>query len=132
MAKTKKGYETEGQLRRAISTRLVALRVHMKYQPADVRRLTGIPRSTLRKYEDGTLPTPLRMIMLARLYNCSLDFLMTGNGPGQISVVYGDHIQAPAVKPRVEKQDLTPKPKSAKAKSSRTDKHGTRKYDFEL
>ena len=56
---------------------LKLIRVTNDYTQLKVQMETGISQSTLSKYEKGELmPTTENLIILARFYNTSLDFLM--------------------------------------------------------
>lgn len=53
------------------------IRVTKDYTQVKVQMDTGISQSMLSKYESGdTLPTVDNLIILAKYYNTSLDFLM--------------------------------------------------------
>lgn len=53
------------------------IRVTRDYTQLKVQMDTGISQSTLSKYESGdALPTTENLIILARYYNTSLDYLM--------------------------------------------------------
>ncbi len=53
------------------------IRVINDYTQLKVQMETGIPQSMISKYETGELmPTTENLIILARFYNTSLDFLM--------------------------------------------------------
>ena len=53
------------------------IRVINDYTQLKVQMETGIPQSIISKYETGELtPTTDNLIILARFYNTSLDFLM--------------------------------------------------------
>ena len=53
------------------------IRVINDYTQLKVQMETGIPHSMLSKYETGDLmPTTENLIILAKFYNTSLDFLM--------------------------------------------------------
>lgn len=53
------------------------VRVTKDYTQLKVQMDTGISQSTLSKYESGdSLPTVDNLIILAKYYNTSLDFLM--------------------------------------------------------
>ncbi len=53
------------------------IRVINDYTQLKVQMETGIPQSMISKYETGELmPTAENLIILARFYNTSLDFLM--------------------------------------------------------
>ena len=56
---------------------LKLIRVTNDYTQLKVQMQTGISQSTLSKYEKGELmPTTENLMILARFYNTSLDFLM--------------------------------------------------------
>lgn len=56
---------------------LKLIRVTKDYTQLKVQMDTGISQSSLSKYESGdVLPTTENLIILARYYNTSLDFLM--------------------------------------------------------
>lgn len=53
------------------------IRVINDYTQIKVQMETGIPQSMISKYENGELmPTTENLIILAKFYNTSLDFLM--------------------------------------------------------
>ena len=53
------------------------IRVINDYTQIKVQMETGIPQSMISKYETGELmPTTENLIILAKYYNTSLDFLM--------------------------------------------------------
>ncbi len=53
------------------------IRVINDYTQLKVQMETGIPQSMISKYENGDLmPTTENLMILARFYNTSLDFLM--------------------------------------------------------
>lgn len=53
------------------------IRVINDYTQLKVQMETGIPQSIISKYETGELmPTAENMMILAKFYNTSLDFLM--------------------------------------------------------
>ncbi len=53
------------------------IRVINDYTQLKVQMETGIPQSMISKYETGELmPTAENLMILARFYNTSLDFLM--------------------------------------------------------
>ncbi len=53
------------------------IRVINDYTQLKVQMETGIPQSMISKYETGELmPTAENLVILAKLYNTSLDFLM--------------------------------------------------------
>ncbi len=53
------------------------IRVINDYTQLKVQMETGIPQSMISKYETGELmPTAENLIILAKFYNTSLDFLM--------------------------------------------------------
>lgn len=53
------------------------IRVINDYTQLKVQMETGIPQSMISKYEKGDLmPTAENLIILAKFYNTSLDFLM--------------------------------------------------------
>lgn len=53
------------------------IRVINDYTQIKVQMETGIPQSMLSKYENGELmPTTENLMILAKFYNTSLDFLM--------------------------------------------------------
>ncbi len=53
------------------------IRVTRDYTQLKVQMDTGISQSTLSKYESGdALPTTENLIILAKYYNTSLDYLM--------------------------------------------------------
>ena len=53
------------------------IRVINDYTQLKVQMETGIPQSMISKYETGELmPTAENLVILARFYNTSLDFLM--------------------------------------------------------
>ena len=53
------------------------LRVTKDWTQLNVQMKTGIDQSTLSKYELGeSVPTTENLIILAKLYNTSLDYLM--------------------------------------------------------
>lgn len=53
------------------------IRVINDYTQIKVQMETGIPQSIISKYETGELmPTTENLIILAKFYNTSLDFLM--------------------------------------------------------
>ncbi|MBQ2973162.1 MAG: helix-turn-helix transcriptional regulator [Clostridia bacterium] len=53
------------------------IRVINDYTQIKVQMETGIPQSMISKYETGELmPTTENLIILAKFYNTSLDFLM--------------------------------------------------------
>lgn len=53
------------------------IRVINDYTQLKVQMETGIPQSMLSKYETGDLmPTTENLVILAKFYNTSLDFLM--------------------------------------------------------
>ncbi|MBQ8763683.1 MAG: helix-turn-helix transcriptional regulator [Clostridia bacterium] len=56
---------------------LKLIRVINDYTQLKVQMETGIPQSMISKYEKGDLmPTAENLIILAKFYNTSLDFLM--------------------------------------------------------
>lgn len=56
---------------------LKLIRVINDYTQLKVQMETGIPQSMISKYENGELmPTTENLIILAKFYNTSLDFLM--------------------------------------------------------
>ncbi len=56
---------------------LKLIRVTKDYTQLKVQLSTGISQSTLSKYESGELmPTSENLLILAKFYNTSLDFLM--------------------------------------------------------
>ncbi len=56
---------------------LKLIRVINDYTQLKVQMETGIPQSMISKYETGELmPTAENLIILAKFYNTSLDFLM--------------------------------------------------------
>lgn len=53
------------------------IRVINDYTQLKVQMETGIPQSMISKYETGELmPTAENLVILAKFYNTSLDFLM--------------------------------------------------------
>ena len=53
------------------------IRVTKDYTQLKVELATGISQSTLSKYENGELlPTSENLLILAKYYNTSIDFLM--------------------------------------------------------
>ncbi len=53
------------------------IRVINDYTQIKVQMETGIPQSMISKYETGELmPTTENLVILAKFYNTSLDFLM--------------------------------------------------------
>ena len=53
------------------------IRVINEYTQLKVQMETGIPQSMISKYEKGDLmPTAENLMILAKFYNTSLDFLM--------------------------------------------------------
>ena len=53
------------------------IRVMKEYTQLKVQMNTGISQSTLSKYESGELmPTSENLLILAKFYNTSIDFLM--------------------------------------------------------
>lgn len=53
------------------------IRVLNEYTQLKVQMETGIPQSMISKYETGELiPTSENLIILARFYNTSVDFLL--------------------------------------------------------
>lgn len=53
------------------------IRVINDYTQLKVQMETGIPQSMISKYETGELmPTAENLVILARFYNTSLDYLM--------------------------------------------------------
>lgn len=164
MPKKQPGYETEPELRRAVAARLLALRIHKHLKPMDVKRFTAIPTKTLRSYEEGVFPSPLRLLKLAALYGSSTDFILTGQGRGAINVVLFDRTDQDALRdairepepfsepvktedyrapngeptrviaemPVVDPPVTKPEPTVRKAKSKKSGRVGTMKYNFEL
>lgn len=56
---------------------LKLIRVAKDYTQLKVQMETGISQSTLSKYESGeSLPTGENLLILAKFYNTSIDFLM--------------------------------------------------------
>ncbi len=56
---------------------LKLIRVTKDYTQLKVQMETGISQSTLSKYESGeSLPTGENLLILAKFYNTSIDFLM--------------------------------------------------------
>lgn len=56
---------------------LKLIRIINDYTQIKVQMETGIPQSMISKYENGDLmPTTENLIILAKFYNTSLDFLM--------------------------------------------------------
>lgn len=56
---------------------LKLIRVTKDYTQLKVQMETGISQSTLSKYESGELmPTSENLMILAKFYNTSIDFLM--------------------------------------------------------
>lgn len=61
----------------AILRNIKLIRVINDYTQLKVQMETGIPQSMISKYETGELmPTAENLVILARFYNTSLDFLM--------------------------------------------------------
>lgn len=61
----------------AILKNIKLIRVINDYTQLKVQMETGIPQSMISKYETGELmPTAENLVILARFYNTSLDFLM--------------------------------------------------------
>mgnify|MGYP003302561622 CR=1 FL=1 len=61
----------------AILKNIKLIRVINDYTQLKVQMETGIPQSMISKYETGELmPTAENLIILAKFYNTSLDFLM--------------------------------------------------------
>lgn len=57
--------------------KLKLIRVINDYTQIKVQIETGIPQSIISKYENGDLmPTTENLMILAKFYNTSLDFLM--------------------------------------------------------
>lgn len=60
---------------------LKLIRVTKDYTQLKVQMETGISQSTLSKYESGeSLPTAENLLILAKFYNTSIDFLMDLTG----------------------------------------------------
>lgn len=60
---------------------LKLIRVTKDYTQLKVQMETGISQSTLSKYESGeSLPTGENLLILAKFYNTSIDFLMDLTG----------------------------------------------------
>lgn len=61
----------------AILRNIKLIRVINDYTQLKVQMETGIPQSMISKYETGELmPTAENLVILAKFYNTSLDFLM--------------------------------------------------------
>ena len=61
----------------AILKNIKLIRVINDYTQLKVQMETGIPQSMISKYETGELmPSAENLVILARFYNTSLDFLM--------------------------------------------------------
>ncbi len=60
---------------------LKLIRVTKDYTQLKVQMETGISQSTLSKYESGeSVPTGENLLILAKFYNTSIDFLMDLTG----------------------------------------------------
>lgn len=86
---------TRGRKKHSIPTLLKALREKRRWSLEDVSEFTGIPKTTLHQYETGKSEVPPeRLEILSRLYNVSVDFLVTGqDGPGQFAREHPEHFQ---------------------------------------
>lgn len=64
-------------MRGGIMKNIKLIRVINDYTQLKVQMETGIPQSIISKYETGELmPTAENLMILAKFYNTSLDFLM--------------------------------------------------------
>lgn len=64
-------------MRGGIMKNIKLIRVINDYTQLKVQMETGIPQSMISKYETGELmPTAENLMILAKFYNTSLDFLM--------------------------------------------------------
>jgi len=85
----------QGRRKHSVAAVLKSLREKRRWSLDDVAKWTGIPRTTLYQYEIGKSQVPPdRLELLARLYNVSVDYLVTGqDSPGQFARQYPEHFQ---------------------------------------
>lgn len=74
---------------RKIAERLAAARKHSKLSQEEAATRLGVSRQTLSKWENGDgMPDSEKLILIADLYNLSLDVLLLGREPRIDSVSY--------------------------------------------
>lgn len=70
-----------------IAERLIALRTHRHMKVAEVARFVRLPPSTYSGYENAsTFPSIKRLAIIARFYDCSMDWILLGLGWGGVEV----------------------------------------------
>ena len=99
----------DGPFRQRFGTRLKALRKQQRWTQKEFAAKLGISVNHVSKYESGVhLPSAEKLVLLAELFNTTMDYLVFG------SVDHQDHVQDTRLLQRLKAlEDLGPKDQEA-------------------
>ncbi|HKH49582.1 MAG TPA: helix-turn-helix transcriptional regulator [Thermoanaerobaculia bacterium] len=73
--------DSERNLRIAVGKRIEVLRKRKRWIQADLARRVGVERTTLLRWEKGSLPSLGMLILLSEVLETTLDALLAGRTP---------------------------------------------------